>query len=113
MPRLVQKGNCRLESYLDGMLMIFAHRDMPGVIGKVGSIFGRHRVNIAQMSVGRAANKPGGDAIGILSLDSAPPAEALAEVTAMDDVSQAWIVKLPPAGEMPPWMAASAPTGLK
>ena len=80
MPRLVQKGNCRLESYLDGILMIFAHRDMPGVIGKVGSIFGRHRVNIAQMSVGRATDKPGGEAIGILALDSAPPAEALAEV---------------------------------
>ena len=85
MPRLVQKGNCRLESYLDGMLMIFVHRDMPGVIGKVGSIFGRHRVNIAQMSVGRATNKPGGEAIGILSLDAQPPAEALAEVLAMPD----------------------------
>jgi D-3-phosphoglycerate dehydrogenase len=105
MPRLVQKSNCRLESYLDGVLMIFAHRDRPGVIGRVGSIFGRHRVNIAQMSVGRSTDRPGGDAIGILSLDSAPPAEALAEVTAMEDVSQAWIVKLPPAGEMPPWLA--------
>ena len=104
MPRLVQKGNCRLESYLDGVLMIFAHRDRPGVIGKVGNIFGRHRINIAQMSVGRSTDKPGGDAIGILALDSAPPAEALAEVSAMDDVSQAWIVKLPPAGDLPPWM---------
>ena len=105
MPRLVQKGNCRLESYLDGTLLIFAHRDTPGVIGKVGNICGRHRVNIAQMSVGRAGDKPGGDAIGILSLDSAPPAEALAEVVAMPEVQQAWIVKLPPAGEMPPWLA--------
>jgi D-3-phosphoglycerate dehydrogenase len=105
MPRLVQKGNCRLESYLDGVLLIFAHRDRPGVIGKVGNIFGRHRVNIAQMSVGRSTDKPGGDAIGILSLDSAPPAEALAEVSAMEDVSQAWVVKLPPAGELPPWLA--------
>jgi D-3-phosphoglycerate dehydrogenase len=105
MPRLVQKGSCRLESYLDGVLMIFAHRDTPGVIGKVGSIFGRHRVNIAQMSVGRAADKPGGDAIGILSLDSAPPAEALAEVVGMEEVKQAWVVKLPAAGEMPPWLA--------
>jgi D-3-phosphoglycerate dehydrogenase / 2-oxoglutarate reductase len=105
MPRLVQKGNCRLESYLDGILMIFAHRDMPGVIGQVGSIFGRHRVNIAQMSVGRATDKPGGEAIGILALDSAPPAEALAEVMAIEHVQHAWIVKLPPAGEMPPWLA--------
>ena len=105
MPRLVQKGACRLESYLDGILMIFAHRDTPGVIGKVGSIFGRHRVNIAQMSVGRTANRPGGEAIGILALDSAPPAEALAEVLALDEVTQGWVVKLPPAGEMPPWLA--------
>jgi D-3-phosphoglycerate dehydrogenase / 2-oxoglutarate reductase len=105
MPRLVQKGNCRLESYLDGVLMIFVHHDTPGVIGKVGSIFGRHRVNIAQMSVGRATDKPGGDAIGILSLDSTPPAEALAEVLAMEEVPQAWIVKLPAAGELPAWLA--------
>ena len=41
MPRLVQKGGCRLESFLDGTLMIFVHRDTPGVIGRVGSIFGR------------------------------------------------------------------------
>ena len=40
-------------AYLDGILLIFTHRDMPGVIGKVGNVFGKHRVNIAQMSVGR------------------------------------------------------------
>ncbi len=105
MPRLVQKGNCRLESYLDGVLLIFAHSDTPGVIGKVGSIFGRHRVNIAQMSVGRTEDKPGGNAIGILSLDTAPPAEALAEVLATDGIHQAWVVKLPAAGELPSWLA--------
>ncbi len=104
MPRLVQKGNCRLESYLDGILMIFAHRDTPGVIGQVGSIFGQHRVNIAQMSVGRTDEGPGGDAIGVLALDSAPPAEALAEVLALDEVKQAWVVKLPARGELPSWM---------
>jgi D-3-phosphoglycerate dehydrogenase len=105
MPRLVQKGKCRLESYLDGVLLIFAHRDMPGVIGKVGNVFGRHRVNIAQMSVGRATDKPGGEAIGVLALDSAPPAEALKDVLAMEEVDEAWIVKLPPAGELPSWLA--------
>ncbi|MGW8257334.1 MAG: ACT domain-containing protein, partial [Thermoguttaceae bacterium] len=104
MPRLVSKGNCRLESYLDGILMVFKHRDMPGVIGKVGNIFGANRVNIAQMSVGREENTPGGNAIGVLSLDSQPPAEALAQVIAMQEVEKAWIVKLPAAGEVPAWM---------
>ncbi len=104
MPRLVQKGGCRLESFLDGTLMIFFHRDTPGVIGRVGSIFGRIEINIAQMSVGRPTNKPGGEAVGVLALDSVPPAEALAEIVALPHVTRACVVKLPPAGEMPPWM---------
>jgi D-3-phosphoglycerate dehydrogenase len=104
MPRLVQKNGCRLESFLDGTLMIFIHRDLPGVIGSVGNIFGRHQVNIAQMAVGRPSNKPGGEAVGVLSLDSVPPAEALADILAMPQVTRAWTVKLPPAGELPSWL---------
>jgi D-3-phosphoglycerate dehydrogenase / 2-oxoglutarate reductase len=108
MPRLVQKADCDLESYLDGVLMIFTHRDTPGIIGKVGTIFGRHRVNIAQMSVGRKTDKPGGEAVGVMALDSQPPAEALAEILAIDGVVKAWVVKLPRANEMPPWMCGGS-----
>ncbi|MBN1910203.1 MAG: phosphoglycerate dehydrogenase [Pirellulales bacterium] len=104
MPRLVQKAGCDLESYLDGTLMIFQHRDTPGVIGQVGSIFGSHRVNIAQMSVGRQTQEPGGQAVGILALDSQPPSAALDEVLALPGVQRAWIVNLPPARQMPAWM---------
>ena len=84
--------------------MVVYHRDTPGVIGTVGSIFGNHRVNIAQMSVGRASDRPGGQAVGVLALDSRPPAEALAEVLALAEVENAWIVTLPPLGQMPSWM---------
>jgi D-3-phosphoglycerate dehydrogenase len=104
MPRLVRKGDFRLETYLEGILMIMSHRDMPGVVGKVGSIFGAHRVNIAHMSVGRGSDQPGGRAIGVLVLDSLPPAEAMAEVLALDEVADASIVTLPPAGRLPIWM---------
>ena len=69
MPRLVQLGEYRLEAFLDGVLMIFTHRDVPGIIGRVGTIFGKHKVNIAQMAVGRASHQPGGEAIGVLNLD--------------------------------------------
>jgi len=108
MPRLVQKGKYRLESYLHGILMVFQHRDMPGVIGKVGSIFGRHRVNIAHMSVGRSENKPGGEAVGVLALDSQPPAEAMTELLSVPEIARVWIVKLPPADQLPAWMGVSA-----
>ncbi len=104
MPRLVQKSDFRLESYLDGVLLIFEHRDVPGVIGRVGNVFGKHRINIAQMSVGRNSDQPGGSAVGILCLDNQPPAEALAEVLSLESVTRAWVVKLPPAGQLPTWM---------
>ena len=42
-----------------------------GLIGFIGTIFGKHEVNIAQMTVGRQT--PGGEAIGVLNLDSPPP----------------------------------------
>jgi D-3-phosphoglycerate dehydrogenase len=104
MPRLVEKDGFRLESRLDGILMFFVHRDVPGVIGKIGTVFGEHRINIAHMSVGRGGDKPGGEQVGALALDTQPRAEALAAVLALEPVERAWVVNLPPADELPAWM---------
>jgi D-3-phosphoglycerate dehydrogenase len=100
--RLVQLGPYRMEGYLDGVLLVFTHRDVPGLIGFVGTIFGQHGVNIAQMTVGRQT--PGGEAIGILNLDSPPPDAALAAVRGHDRISSLTVVQLPPAGELPAWL---------
>ena len=43
MPRLIRLGDFRLEAYLDGILLVFTHNDVPGIIGAVGTIFGNHR----------------------------------------------------------------------
>jgi D-3-phosphoglycerate dehydrogenase / 2-oxoglutarate reductase len=99
--RLVQLGPYHLDSFLDGVMLIFTHRDVPGLIGFIGTIFGKHQVNIAQMTVGRQL--PGGEAIAVLNLDSPPPEEALKEVRAHPQISSLSVVKLPPAGEMPAW----------
>jgi D-3-phosphoglycerate dehydrogenase len=104
--RLVRLGDYRLESYLDGVLFIFKHNDVPGIVGSVGTIFGRHQVNIAQMSVGRVSDEPGGVSIGVLNLDAVPPAEAIADVLAHPDIESVSVIKLPPQGEIPPWMSA-------
>jgi D-3-phosphoglycerate dehydrogenase len=103
-PRLVQVGPYRLESYLDGTLMTFHHTDAPGLIGFVGTIFGRHGVNIAAMTVGRAGSAPGGPAIGVLNLDSPPSAAALAEVQGHPQITGVSVVTLPPAGDLPAWL---------
>jgi D-3-phosphoglycerate dehydrogenase len=99
--RLVQLGPHHLEAYMDGILLIFTHRDVPGLIGFIGTIFGKHQVNIAQMNVGRQL--PGGEAMGILNLDSMPGEGALQEVRQHPQISSLSVVKLPAAGAMPKW----------
>jgi D-3-phosphoglycerate dehydrogenase len=100
--RLVNLGPFHLDAYLDGILLIFTHRDMPGLIGHIGTVFGKHHVNIAQMNVGRQV--AGGEAIAVLNLDSQPPEEALTEVRGHKLIHNICLVKLPPAGEMPHWL---------
>ncbi len=102
MLRLVQFDDFRLDAYLDGVLMVFSHKDVPGIIGAVGTIFGKHKINIAQMAVGRETK--GGEALGVLNLDQPPTAAALDEVRAHPAINNAIVIKLPAAGERPAWL---------
>src|SRR5208337_4880086 len=99
--RLVQLGQYHLDAYMDGIMLLFTHRDVPGLIGFIGTIFGKYNVNIAQMTVGRQL--PGGEAIAVLNLDALPPDVAVQEVRAHPMISSVSAVKLPQAGEMPVW----------
>jgi D-3-phosphoglycerate dehydrogenase / 2-oxoglutarate reductase len=108
MPRLIRLGEYRLEAYLDGILLIFLHDDVPGIIGVVGTILGRHQVNIAQMSVGRSGAAPGGPSIGVLNLDDIPPDEAIDEVLRHPHVHRIKVVRMPACGELPAWLQSSS-----
>jgi D-3-phosphoglycerate dehydrogenase / 2-oxoglutarate reductase len=99
--RLVQLGPYRLDTFLDGIMLILTHHDVPGLIGDIGTIFGKHRVNIAQMTVGREI--AGGEAIAVLNLDDVPPEAAIQQVRAHPEIRSLSVVKLPPAGKMPAW----------
>ena len=105
MPRLVMLDGFRLESFLDGTLLVFAHHDEPGIIGQVGTIFGAAGVNIAQMSVGREGNEPGGRAIGVLCVDGEVPAAAMSQLESIAAVDSVRMVPLPPAGTLPVWLS--------
>jgi D-3-phosphoglycerate dehydrogenase len=102
--RLVQLGPYRLDAHLDGTLFVFTHRDVPGLIGYLGTAFGRHNINIAQMNVGR--EHPGGEAIGVVNLDTYPPDEVLKEVQAHKDIVSISVIRLPAVGETPPWLGS-------
>jgi len=61
-------------------MMISRHADVPGMIGRVGTILGDARVNISTMQVSR--NTVGGDAIMVLSLDRPADETTVAKIRA-------------------------------
>ncbi len=75
MLRIVQIDKYRVDIEPEGILLVFENKDVPGVIGRIGSILGEHNVNIAGFRLGR--EKKGGIALGILNLDDEVPQEVM------------------------------------
>ncbi|MCH8828654.1 MAG: phosphoglycerate dehydrogenase [Planctomycetes bacterium] len=105
--RLVRLQEFALEAFLDGTLLIYRHRDVPGLIGYIGTICGKNNINIASMALGREASEPGGDSIAVLNVDSEPSPAVLEEINAHPDVQSVELVKLPPAGAPLPWLVTT------
>ncbi|MCA9052508.1 MAG: phosphoglycerate dehydrogenase [Planctomycetaceae bacterium] len=101
--RLVRLEDFQMDAYLDGLMLLYRHKDVPGLIGAIGTTFGKHAVNISHMALGREKAEPGGQAIAVLNLDNEPSEAALAEVSAHPDVTGVQLVKLPPARAPLPW----------
>ena len=66
-PRIVEADGFEIDAMPEGAMLITQHADVPGVIGKVGTILGNANVNIASMQVSR--NEIGGKAIMVLTID--------------------------------------------
>jgi D-3-phosphoglycerate dehydrogenase len=69
-----------IELALAPLLVLFRYDDVPGVIGRVGTLFGDAGVNIANMTVSRS--RRGGKALMVLSVDTRPPAELVERIRA-------------------------------
>jgi len=69
-----------LDLELAPLLVLFRYDDVPGVIGRVGTLFGEAGVNIANMTVSRT--RRGGKALMILSVDTVPPPELVERIRA-------------------------------
>ena len=73
--------------------MLFTlHRDMPGIIGRIGSLLGDLNVNIASMQVGRKIVR--GDAVMVLTVDDPLPENTVAEITKIAGIRDAYTVTL-------------------
>ena len=84
-PRLLAVDGIRIEAPLTGNLLFFKNSDVPGVIGRIGTLLGRRQVNIANFSLGRRENrsrrKGPAEAVAVVHYDGARvPDPVLAEL---------------------------------
>jgi D-3-phosphoglycerate dehydrogenase / 2-oxoglutarate reductase len=91
-PRIVRLFSQPTEIVPSGVVLLLENKDRPGMVGYLGTLLGRHNVNIASMSLTR--DTAGGHALSVLNLDSVPPAEVLAELGQDPDIRNVNVVKL-------------------
>jgi D-3-phosphoglycerate dehydrogenase len=91
-PRVVWFEGFQLEFRPAGRLLVLRNRDVPGVVGRVGTILGEAGVNIAEIHLARKeAGKP---ALAVLRLDSDPGAGVLARLAALPEVERVRVVEM-------------------
>ena len=86
MSRLVRINDYPIDLVPLGHMLVIDYEDRPGVIGRVGTILGRNNINIAYMQVGRKS--AGGQAVMVLGIDDPAPADVLAEVSRVAEVTR-------------------------
>jgi len=78
LPRIVRLDGYRFDAHPEGELLLVSNDDRPGIVGMLGSLLGRHGINIAYMSLGR--DRIGGQAIAVINVDSALSADLADEL---------------------------------
>lgn len=91
-PRIVKINEFYVDSVPEGNMLVIFNKDVPGIIGTIGSILGDNKINIAGMSFGREAK--GGRAITVLNIDSAVPKKVLDEIKRAKNIQEVKLVKL-------------------
>ena len=91
-PRIVRLRDFDVDFTPEGFILVLSYEDRPGMVGKIGSILGRHNVNIASMHVGRRVKR--GRAIVVLILDEDLTTDQLTEVAEAVEADFARLVRL-------------------
>jgi D-3-phosphoglycerate dehydrogenase len=98
-PRLLEFNGIDIETPLEGNLLVCRNLDVPGVIGKIGTILGQHGVNIANFALGRerAGAKPV-KALAVVQVDAPVSGAVLDDLAKIEALLEAKPVSLPEPG---------------
>ena len=90
--RLVRIGEFDLDVVPEGYMLLCSNLDKPGVIGKIGTILGNRKINIAAMQVGRKT--VGGKALTIINVDCDISKDVLKEIEGISEIVEVKMVNL-------------------
>ena len=92
LPRIIYFDGFHLDLSPEGTVLLIYNRDIPGVVGKVGTLLGNMNVNIAGYQLGRKEQSD--IAIGLIRLDSDPAPEVIERISDLDKVISATVISL-------------------
>jgi D-3-phosphoglycerate dehydrogenase len=96
-PRLLNLDGIDIEAPLQGTLISLRNLDVPGVIGRIGTILGEHKVNIANFALGRSVRSkhvPQGSALAVVQVDGEITTNVLDALRGADGIVQVGLVSL-------------------
>ena len=102
-PRLLTYDDIDIEAALQGTLLVFRNHDVPGVIGRIGTILGEHSLNIANFALGRSVRSqriPQGQALALVQIDVTSPGDANTAIAALRKVEAIVSVRLVALGKL-------------
>lgn len=91
-PRIVKIDDYYVEVAPQGEMLVIQNWDKPGIIGNLGTILGKHHINIAAMTFGR--EKPGGMAVSVLNVDSTVSAEILEKIKRTENILSVKVINI-------------------
>jgi D-3-phosphoglycerate dehydrogenase len=105
-PRLLTYDGIDIEAPLNGTLVSIRNHDVPGVVGRIGTILGEHQINIANFALGRSNGAsrskrvPQGQALAVVQIDVPSAASANAAIEALRKVEAIASVRLVELGKL-------------
>jgi D-3-phosphoglycerate dehydrogenase len=91
-PRIVKIEDYYVEATPAGEMLVIQNLDKPGIIGNLGTLLGKHNINIAAMTFGR--EKPGGEAISLLNVDSPITADILDKIKKTENILSVKVINI-------------------
>jgi D-3-phosphoglycerate dehydrogenase len=91
-PRIVKINDYYMEASPQGYMLVMQNMDVPGIIGGIGTLLGKHNINIAAMTFGR--DTPGGKAISVLNIDTPVSPEILEKIRKTENILGVKVIRI-------------------